>query len=140
MPPNLSFSLSDLAPVSSSSTDDGWPHDDNTFDYIHMRRRLAGAVPDFQQAYRCCAPGGYVELCQVEGAYRSDDGTVVAGSALEQFGRVLGEAGRRAGRGFGVEEGGVVVDAIRGAGFGEVVVWEFKVGDLGLPLGSCLAC
>ena len=78
----------------------------------------------------------------MERGYRSDDGTVVAGSALEQFGRVLGEAGRRTGRGF--EEGGVVVDAVRGAGFGEVVVWEFKVGGLGLPLGvsfgSYLAC
>ncbi len=143
VPPNLCFSLSDLTRAScSSSTDDGWSHhDDNTFDYIHMRR-LAGAVPDWpsllRQAYRCCAPGGWVESCEVERGYRSDDGTVVAGSALEQFGRVLGEAGRRTGRGF--EEGGVVVDAVRGAGFGEVVVWEFKVGDLGLPIGSCLVC
>jgi SAM-dependent methyltransferase len=130
IPPNLTFELDDLTSP--------WLHPTNTFDFIHMRC-LLGSVPDWhgllREAHRCCKPGGWAESLEVSCVFRSDDGTLVEGSPMEQWGRVFVEAGRRLGRPFDVVGGGgggIVRDAFVKAGFGEIVEWEYKVGGKGV--------
>lgn len=51
----------------------------DSYDFIHARN-LAQAVTDWEkvlgEAYRCCKPGGYVELSEVGTTLKSDDGTL----------------------------------------------------------------
>lgn len=56
VPPNVKFEIDDATLP--------WSWEDNSFDFIHVRY-LFGAIRDwsalFKQAYRCCAPGGWVQ-------------------------------------------------------------------------------
>ncbi|EGZ72388.1 hypothetical protein NEUTE2DRAFT_158384 [Neurospora tetrasperma FGSC 2509] len=46
---------------------------------------------------RVCKPGGWIEHVDITATVGCDDGTAVTGSALEQYGRLSGEAGKRLG-------------------------------------------
>lgn len=104
---------------------------DNHFDYVHMRYML-GSIVDWprllRQSYRCCKPGGYVESFEVSCVLRSEDGSLVEGSAMDQWGKVFVEAEKKFGRPFNAVENGLVQDAFRKAGFADITEWEFKVG------------
>ncbi|GAB1320927.1 hypothetical protein MFIFM68171_11137 [Madurella fahalii] len=121
VPPNVKFEIDD-------ATVD-WAYPNDHFDYIHMRY-LIGSISDWprllRQAYRCCKPGGYVESYETSCTFDSDDGTLLDGSPMDQWGKVFVEAGKKFGRSFDVVREGIVQESFREAGFEEVTVWEFK--------------
>ncbi|RYO88793.1 hypothetical protein DL766_002976 [Monosporascus sp. MC13-8B] len=115
LPPNLKFEVDDMT--------DAWTYAPDSFDYVHIRW-LVGAIPDwnelFQQAYKTLKPGGYLESKESSALLRSDDGTVPVGSALDQWGRVFWEAGKKFGRSFRVLEDDVQRKAMEAAGFVDI--------------------
>ena len=125
VPPNVDFELEDATSA--------WSYPDNSFDYVHIRY-LFGSIPDwdalFQEAFRVLKPGGYVESLEPSTIFRSDDGSIEEGSALDQWGKVFHEGGRRLGRSFRVVEDDLQRKGMASAGFGEPVVEDFQV-----PLG-----
>lgn len=125
VPPNVKFELDDC------NSEWIWP--DNTFDFIHMRM-LFGIVEDwdaiFQQAYRTCKPGGYVESFCFDSTFRGEDGTVKDDSAIAQWGKVWNAAGKKMGRTFEVYALGLDKKGMEAAGFVDIEVKEYYV-----PLG-----
>lgn len=122
IPPNLKFELDDITRP--------WTYDPDTFDYIHMRW-LVGAIPDWTALYKeiffTLKPGGYFENKESSAVITSDDGTVAEGSALDQWGKMFGEAGKKCGRTFRVVEEEIQRKAMAEAGFVDVVEVNFKV-------------
>lgn len=92
---------------------------------------MIGIVEDweryYQQAFRCCKPGGYVEDLTNGVVLDSDDGTVKEGGALHQWGKVFHEGGRKLGRTFKVIELGLHKKAMEKAGFVDIVIDDYKV-------------
>ncbi len=125
LPPNLRFEMDD-------ATLD-WTFKPDSFDFIHMRY-LFGSIADwpalYKEAYRACKPGGYLEDFEASVVMASDDGTVAEGSAMNQWGKVFHEGGRKFGRSFSVLEDDVQKKAMEGAGFTNIDVWDFKVSYL----------
>ena len=122
MPPNLEFQLDDA--------NEYWTWPDNTFDYIHMRA-MFGSIVDwkalYQEAFRCCKPGGYFEDYENSIKIDSDDGSVFPGSPFDQWTKVFWEGGSKFGRTFRVVEDDIQKKYMEEAGFVDVTVWEFKV-------------
>ncbi|EGO58690.1 hypothetical protein NEUTE1DRAFT_120669 [Neurospora tetrasperma FGSC 2508] len=125
VPPNVKFEIDDC------NLD--WTYADDSFDFIHMRM-LAGVVTDwdklFRNAFRCCKPGGYVESLGSGIHFLSDDGSVKEGTAMHQWGKVFGEAGKKLGRPFTVYEDDLQRKGMEAAGFVDI---EFK--DIQCPMG-----
>ena len=121
-PPNLQFEIDDATLE--------WTYRPGTFDYVHMRY-LLGAIIDwnelFRQAYRSLRPGGWLESYEAAVTQESDDGSVEEGSAMDQWGKLFHEAGRKTGRSFRVYEDRLQKKAMEAAGFVDIQVWEFKV-------------
>ena len=68
MPPNCKFELDDL--------EQDWTYPMDAYDFIHSRNVLnsiADAPKYFRQALDCLAPGGYIEIAEIEGRMYSDD-------------------------------------------------------------------
>ena len=107
-----------------------WTYRPGTFDYVHIRY-LLGAIIDwnelFRQAYRSLRPGGWLESYEAAVTQESDDGSVEEGSAMDQWGKLFHEAGRKTGRSFRVYEDELQKKAMEAAGFVDIQVWEFKV-------------
>jgi len=74
-----------------------WTFAEESLDYVHLRW-LAGSIPDWphfmNQAYRCLKPGGWIEHLELDGAFFSDDGTILPGSALDQWGPLFAKFGQ----------------------------------------------
>ncbi|KAI1088651.1 S-adenosyl-L-methionine-dependent methyltransferase [Rostrohypoxylon terebratum] len=125
VPPNLKFEVDDVTQP--------WTYEPNSFDYIHMRW-LTGSIPDWNALYgeifRALKPGGYFEHKESACLLVSDDNTVREGSAIDQWGKVFTEAGRKFGRTFSVVEDGLQVKAMKEAGFDIVLEENMKT-----PLG-----
>ncbi|RYP93270.1 hypothetical protein DL770_000645 [Monosporascus sp. CRB-9-2] len=121
LPPNLKFEVDDVTQP--------WTYTPDSFDYIHIRW-LIGAIPDwnelFKQAYKTLKPGGYLESKESSALLRSDDGTVPIGSALDQWGRVFWEAGKKFGRSFRVYEDELQRKAMEAAGFVDIKETVYK--------------
>ncbi|RYP76324.1 hypothetical protein DL769_003664 [Monosporascus sp. CRB-8-3] len=121
LPPNLKFEVDDVTQE--------WTYAPDSFDYVHIRW-LVGAIPDwnelFKQAYKTLKPGGYLESKESSGLIRSDDGTVPVGSALDQWGRVFWEAGKKFGRSFRVFEDELQRKAMEAAGFVDIKEYIYK--------------
>lgn len=100
-------------------------------------RWLTGSIPDWNALYgeifKSLKPGGYFEHKESACLIVSDDGTVREGSAIDQWGKVFTEAGKKFGRSFSVVEDGLQVKAMKEAGFDIVLVEDMKV--CGKPLG-----
>lgn len=83
---------------------------------------LAGVVEDwyalFHNAFRVCKPGGYVESCGSGMTWLSDDGT--ATEAMDQWGKVFREGGRKLGRTFTVYEEDLQHKGMEAAGFVDI--------------------
>ncbi|KAI1459850.1 S-adenosyl-L-methionine-dependent methyltransferase [Annulohypoxylon moriforme] len=126
IPPNLKFEVDDVTQP--------WTYERNSFDYIHLRW-LTGSIPDWDALYReifnTLKPGGYFEHKESACMLVSDDGTVREGSAIDQWGKVFTEAGKKFGRSFSVVEDGLQVEAMEKAGFEIIQVEEMKT-----PLGQ----
>jgi len=126
VPPNVRFEIDDLTQP--------WTWKEGSFDFVHMRN-LCGSVSDwpviFREAYRVLSPGSWVESRELEAVLYSDDGTVEPGSALDTWGRLFTEAGKRIGKSFTVLVDDVQQIGIRAAGFVDVHAVDYKV-----PLGG----
>ncbi|KAI1146028.1 S-adenosyl-L-methionine-dependent methyltransferase [Nemania diffusa] len=121
IPPNLKFEMDDITQP--------WTYARNSFDYIHMRW-LIGAIPDwtvlFREVYQTLKPGGIFESKESSAIIQSDDGTVPYGSAMDQWGRVFIEAGRKFGRSFQPVEENLQLIAMEAAGFVDIKVYNMK--------------
>ncbi|KAI1174817.1 S-adenosyl-L-methionine-dependent methyltransferase [Nemania sp. FL0916] len=121
IPPNLKFEIDDVTQP--------WTYTPNSFDYIHMRW-LIGAIPDwyalFREVFLALKPGGIFESKESSCIIQSDDATVPFGSAMDQWGRVFTEAGRKFGRTFRPLEDEIQVKAMEAAGFVDIKVHNFK--------------
>ena len=120
-PPNLRFEIDD------ASKD--WTFKDNHFDYIHIRF-LNGAINDwpalYKRAYQACKPGGWIEHLDTSSVPYSDDDSIAKGSALEQYGILFREAGKRLGLIQTTAEDNVQENGLREAGFVNLTVHDFK--------------
>ncbi|KAG6173298.1 hypothetical protein E4U51_005733 [Claviceps purpurea] len=89
VPPNVSFEIDDATLE--------WTWNDNHFDLIHMRY-ITGGIQDWtallKEAYRCCAPGGWVQSVEYDVEFRSDDGSTDLEPVLASFGELFREAGK----------------------------------------------
>jgi hypothetical protein len=110
VPPNLRFEIDDAAL--------DWTWDDNQFDFIHIRY-IFGSIKNWDallaQAYRCCAPGGWVQSGECDVEFRSDDGTVELEPVLAKYGNLFREGGKIMDRPFFVRE--LQEEAFNKAGF-----------------------
>ncbi|KAK0737930.1 S-adenosyl-L-methionine-dependent methyltransferase [Schizothecium vesticola] len=107
-----------------------WSQPDNSVDYVHIRY-LVGSIPDwdalFQEAFRVLKPGGYVESLEPSSLFQSDDGSVKEGSAMDRWGKVFNEGGRKIGRPFNIIGEDIQRTGMLQAGFDTPVVDNFKI-------------
>ncbi|KAJ4405422.1 hypothetical protein N0V85_004676 [Neurospora sp. IMI 360204] len=126
VPPNVKFEIDDC--------NQEWTWAENSFDFIHMRMLIGVVNGDwsalFRNAFRCCKPGGYVESCVADITFMSDDGSVKEGSAMDQWGKVWREAGKKLGRPFTVYEADLQRKGMEAAGFVDI-----EVVDIYCPWG-----
>ncbi|KAJ3544314.1 hypothetical protein NM208_g3117 [Fusarium decemcellulare] len=89
-PSNVKFEIEDC--------NQEWTYKPNSVDFIHSRY-LYGSLKDwsvyFQQAFKTCKEGGWVESHEASATMQSDDGSVPEDSAMREWGRFFIEGGKR---------------------------------------------
>lgn len=100
---------------------------------MFLNGAIAGWDAIYPEAYRCCKPGGWIEHVDVSSIMMSDDDIIIPGSAIDQYGKILVEAGKRFGRSASVSEDGKQEEGIKAAGFVNLQVKEFKMPMSGWP-------
>ena len=122
LPPNVKFELDDC--------NQEWTWADDSFDFINMRL-LVGIVDDwyalFRNAFRVCKSGAWVESSGTSTRFLSHDGTVKDGSAIDQWGKVFQEGGKKTGRTFSIVELDLQKKAMEAAGFVDVTIRDIEV-------------
>ncbi|KAM0343520.1 hypothetical protein ACHAPU_008415 [Fusarium lateritium] len=124
VPPNVRFEIDDAVL--------DWTWDPNEFDFIHIRY-IFGAIKDwsalFRQAYRCCAPGGWVQSAEADVEFRCDDGTIEKEPNLKLYKKLFEEGGKIIGNSFFVYD--QQVQGFEDAGFEGIKTVDYKipVGD-----------
>ncbi|CCE28862.1 uncharacterized protein CPUR_02552 [Claviceps purpurea 20.1] len=120
VPPNVCFEIDDATLE--------WTWNDNHFDFIHVRY-IVGGIEDwtalFKEAYRCCAPGGWVESLEYDVEFRSDDGSTKLEPILASFGELYRKASKILKRPLFVQE--IQPQALEKAGFIDKSVVRYKV-------------
>ncbi|KAG6085655.1 hypothetical protein E4U16_003459 [Claviceps sp. LM84 group G4] len=120
VPPNVRFEIDDATLE--------WTWGASHFDLIHIRY-IVGGVQDwtalFKEAYRCCAPGGWVESVEYDVELRSDDGTIELEPVLSSFVELFREAGNVLNRPFFVQE--IREKALDEAGFVDKTAIRYKI-------------
>ncbi|KAI5777399.1 UMTA methyltransferase family protein, partial [Geopyxis carbonaria] len=95
--PNVNFEIDDV--------ELDWTHPDNHFDFIHIRSMM-GSINNwdrlFEQAYRCIAPGGYIEFQDQAADPHCDDGTLPAHSSFARWMSLLRLSSTVTGRAFDI--------------------------------------
>ncbi|CCE28056.1 uncharacterized protein CPUR_01530 [Claviceps purpurea 20.1] len=123
VPPNLCFEIDDATRE--------WTWNANHFDFIHMRY-IVGGIQDWtallKEAYRCCAPGGWVESVEYDVEIRSDDRSTELEPILASSGDLFREAAKVLNRPFFVQE--IQKEAFDEAGFVDKSAIRYK-----LPIG-----
>ncbi|ENH70162.1 mRNA 3'-end-processing protein YTH1 [Fusarium oxysporum f. sp. cubense race 1] len=126
VPPNVKFEIEDCTQP--------WTFSPDSFDFIYMRY-LYGSISDwsalFQEAFRSCKPGGWVESFEASPCLESDDDTVKEGSAMSEWGKFFIEGGKRLGRTFTILDDDLQKQGMEDAGFADIQTRDFK-----LPIGS----
>ncbi|CCE28867.1 uncharacterized protein CPUR_02557 [Claviceps purpurea 20.1] len=119
VPPNVCFEIDDATLE--------WTWNPNHFEFIHMRY-IVGGIQDwtalFQEAYRCCAPGGWVESVEYEPEFHSDDGSTKLEPALAVYGELFQKASKTLNRPLFVKD--IQPQALEKAGFIEKRVVRYK--------------
>jgi len=105
-----------------------WTWEPNEFDFIHIRY-LFGAIKDwtalFKEAYRCVAPGGWVQSAEADVEFRCDDGSVDLEPNLQLFKKLFVEGGKLINTPFFVYD--LQVKGFEEAGFEEIRTVDYKV-------------
>lgn len=116
--PNVSFIVDDA--------NDDWIFEQR-FDYIRASQLHSAAEEKrlFAQAKEHLVPGGWLEMVQITYPLTSDDGTLVEGSPLDQYGKLVLEATKRTGQ--PVDNAKHYAQWMRDAGFVDVHEDVFKV-------------
>ncbi|EWZ85313.1 hypothetical protein BFJ63_vAg6210 [Fusarium oxysporum f. sp. narcissi] len=126
VPPNVKFEIEDCTQP--------WTFSPGSFDFVYMRY-LYGSISDwsalFQEAFRSCKPGGWVESFEASPCLESDDDTVKDGSAMSEWGKFFIEGGKRLGRTFTILDDDLQKQGMEDAGFTDIQTRDFK-----LPIGS----
>ncbi|KIL94136.1 hypothetical protein FAVG1_02698 [Fusarium avenaceum] len=126
LPPNLEFQIDDCTQE--------WTFQESSLDYVHMRF-LVGSIVDwtalYKQAYKCLKPGGWIESHEAGPTIKSDDDSILAESAMGQWGKLFLEGGRRLQRPFSILEDDVQRQGMEEAGFTSIHEEEVK-----LPIGG----
>ncbi|RBQ81496.1 hypothetical protein FVER14953_20247 [Fusarium verticillioides] len=96
-------------------------------------RYLFGAIQDwtalYQQAYRVCAPGGWVESVEADIHFRSDDGTAEEQEVYKVCNKLYEDGGKAIGRPFFVHE-------LQPKGMEEAGFVDIKTVDYKIPIGD----
>ncbi|KAA8618298.1 hypothetical protein SMACR_09871 [Sordaria macrospora] len=91
----------------------------NYFDYIHIRW-LTGTIADwpalYKEAYKCTAPGGWIEHLDADGTWYCLDGTMPEDSAMGQWGLIWKKLGKHIGIEFDIVSSDVMVEGLKEAG------------------------
>lgn len=107
-----------------------WSWEGNVFDFIHMRY-LFGAIADWgkllAEAYRCCKSGGWVQSCEVDPSFVSDDGTVDQVPGLDKWNNLFQEGGKKCGYSFCVVAENLQEKSMEAAGFIDIRTVNYKV-------------
>ncbi|KAG7403854.1 putative methyltransferase tdiE [Fusarium oxysporum f. sp. rapae] len=118
VPPNVRFLIDDI--------DEEWDYSE-PFDYIHSRM-MNFSVQDWpvylRKIYQNLAPGGYVELQEIDVIMKSDDGTLTEDNALLKWNKLLNEAAIKLGRPF--EKTDAFKNIMAEVGFTNIVTTRFK--------------
>ncbi|RKL32483.1 hypothetical protein BFJ72_g10426 [Fusarium proliferatum] len=121
VPPNVKFEIEDCTQP--------WTFSPDSFDFIYMRY-LYGSISDwsalFQEAFRSCKPGGWVESFEASAMLESDDDTVKEGSAMSEWGKFFIEGGKRLGRTFTILDDDLQKKGMEDAGFTDIQIRNFK--------------
>ncbi|KAM0545406.1 hypothetical protein ACHAPJ_011311 [Fusarium lateritium] len=132
IPPNVRFEIDDAL--------QSWTWKEDQFDFIHIRY-LFGAVKDwgtlFQEAYRCCAPNGWVQSGEADIRFRSDDGTTDLEPVFETYEKLFEEGSKIIGNPIWVHD--LQQRAFEEAGFNDVKTVDYKFPVGGWPKDSKLA-
>ncbi|KAK3494910.1 S-adenosyl-L-methionine-dependent methyltransferase [Neurospora hispaniola] len=122
VPPNLNFEISDASKE--------WTYKPNYFDLVHVRF-FVGAIEDwnafYREAFKVCKPGGWIEHYDHSPVVTSDDGSVVPGSAMDTYGKVLAEAARRIGRSATLADDDTMEEGLKAAGFVNIQTKRMKM-------------
>ncbi|CCE35191.1 uncharacterized protein CPUR_02122 [Claviceps purpurea 20.1] len=120
IPPNVHFEIDDATLE--------WTWNDNHFDLIHMRY-ITGGIQDWKalvkEAYRCCAPGGWVQSIECGPEFRSDDGSIELEPVLASYKQLFREGGKILNRPFFVSQ--LQQQAFDKAGFVDKKVVQYKI-------------
>lgn len=131
VPPNLNFEISDASKE--------WTYKPNYFDLVHVRF-FVGAIEDwnafYREAFKVCKPGGWIEHYDHSPVVTSDDGSVVPGSAMDTYGKVLAEAARRIGRSATLADDDTMEEGLKAAGFVNIQTKRMKVSLTSSPLSD----
>ncbi|KAF5005150.1 hypothetical protein FDECE_8407 [Fusarium decemcellulare] len=124
VPPNVRFEIDDAT--------QSWSWNDNHFDFVHIRY-LFGAIKDwtalFKEAYRCCAPGGWVQSVEADIKFHSDDSTIDLEPAFETFWKLFDDGGKILGNSFFVHD-------LQKEGFEDVGFEDVRTVDYKFPVGG----
>jgi hypothetical protein len=82
----------------------------------------------YEQAYKCCTPGGWLESCELDAAMLSDDGTTEGNWAIGKWNELFEAGGKKIGNSFTVVADDLQKQGVEKAGFGKVGVADYKVG------------
>ncbi|OBS27714.1 hypothetical protein FPOA_01656 [Fusarium poae] len=134
VPPNVRFEIADATLE--------WPWKDDYFDFVHIRY-LFGSIQDwpalFREAYRCCAPGGWVQSCEADIHFYSDDGTTDNEPVLKTWNDLYESGGLETGRPFFLQREAIQERSITEAGFTDVRIFDYKLPVGGWPNNRKLA-
>ncbi|KAF5712163.1 TAM domain-containing protein [Fusarium mundagurra] len=132
VPPNLRFEIDDATQP--------WTWKEDYFSFIHIRY-LFGAVKDwhglFREAYRCCAPGGWVQSGEADVTFRSDDGTAELEPVFKTYQKLFEDGSRILGNPFFVHD--LQQKAFEEAGFKDIETVDYKFPIGGWPKDPKLA-
>ncbi|KAH7110441.1 S-adenosyl-L-methionine-dependent methyltransferase [Dactylonectria macrodidyma] len=118
VPPNVQFIIDDI--------DEDWNYS-KPFDYIHSRMMnfsVQNWTEYLSKIFQNLAPGGYVELLEVDGFLISDDGTLTENHAISKWCKFLREAAAKLGRPY--EQTDKLKKIMAEVGFTDVVETCFK--------------
>jgi len=119
VPPNCTFEVDDA--------EQPWLWPENHFDFIHSRN-LTQSIRNWthmaNSMFKHTKPGGYVELCELEGELRCDDGTVPENSCIRQYMKIWQDAAKE--MGIPQPSGEDLKNYLEKAGFVDVQLRTFK--------------